>query len=76
MSIQKDKTTRILGKDFQININNEPVDEVPKIFFSGSTITSDEGTLSDVKSRIAKASYTFNTSKIREIQLHYPQNRN
>ena len=65
VNTKKTKAMRILGRDFQINICNEPVEEVSKFTYLGSIIANDGGALTDVKARIAKASYTFNSlSKI------------
>ena len=44
-----------------IEINNEEVENVNRFTYLGSVITTDGGAEADVRARIAKASYTFNT---------------
>ena len=62
---KKTKVMRVHGKNFQLKIDNQSIEEVNKFTYLGSIIANDGGAQTDAKARIAKASYAFNSlSKI------------
>ena len=61
VNVNKTKTMSVNARPAKIEINNEKVENVNRFTYLGSVITTDGGAEADVRARIAKASYTFNT---------------